>query len=237
MTTSNDLPLVVDLDGTLLTGDMLFESANEYLSGKPWRVLALISPLLTGRAKTKDFLAHRVTPDVSVLPYHAELLHFLREEREAGRRIILATATSYLLADRIAAHLGLFDEVIASDETTNLKSSRKAEALVARFGERGFDYVGNDVADLAVWKVASKALVVSDSSALLTRIGTVERVFPTGHRGGLRSLLRAARPHQWTKNLLVFIPLIASHRFDEPVDVVRHLLRSCCSRLWHPGSM
>ena len=224
MTTSNDVPLVVDLDGTLLTGDMLLESANEYLSGKPWRVFALIRPLLSGRAKTKVFLAKRVTPDVSVLPYHAELLHFLRREQEAGRRIALATATSHPIADRIAAHLGLFDEVIASDETTNLKSSRKAAALVERFGERGFDYVGNDAADLAVWKVASKAFVVSDDSALLARIGTVERVFSSGRRGVLRSLVRAARPHQWTKNLLVFIPLIASHRFGEPVDVVRALV-------------
>ncbi|MBX3099967.1 MAG: UbiA family prenyltransferase [Salinibacterium sp.] len=224
MTTSNDLPLVVDLDGTLLTGDMLFESVNEYLSGKPWRAFALVGPLFAGRPKLKDFLARRVAPDASVLPYNEELLRFLRDEREAGRRIVLATGTSHLIAERISAHLGLVDEVIASDEITNLTASRKATALVERFGERGFDYVGNDAADLAVWKVASKAYVVSDSSALITRIGGVERVFPSGRRGRLRSLVRAVRPHQWTKNLLVFIPLIASHRFGEPVDVVRALV-------------
>ena len=218
------VPLVVDLDGTLLTGDMLLESANEFVAGGPWRAVALIRPLLAGRARTKDFLAKRVTPDVTALPYNEDLLRFLREERAAGRRIVLATASSHLLADAIAAHLGIFDEVLASDERTNLKSERKADLLVERFGAGGFDYVGNDAADFAVWRVAGSALVVSSNPRFVSRVNGVTRVFATARRAPLRAIAAALRPHQWTKNLLIFIPLLSSHRFDVPADVARAVL-------------
>lgn len=224
MTTDIAVPLVVDLDGTLLRGDMLFESANEYLVGTPWRALSLIAPLLAGRATTKDFLARRVAPDVSALPYHEELLRFLRAERKTGRSLVLATATSRLIADPIAAHLGIFDEVIASDETTNLRAALKATALVERFGEGGFDYVGNAAADIPVWTVAAHALIVSDSARLVAKVPNVISMFDTGRRNPLRSVVKAVRPHQWTKNLLLFVPLIASHSFDEPVNLARALV-------------
>jgi len=227
MTSDRAIPLVVDLDGTLLTGDLLLETANEYLAGRPWRAVALLRQLLAGKSKMKDFLAERTAPDVAVLPYNEELLQFLRDERATGRRIVLATASSGILAERIAAHLGVFDEVLASDGTTNLKSARKAAALVERFGDRGFDYVGNDPADLAVWTSASSALVVSRSAGFIARVRRVRevsRVFPPQRRGALRSLLAALRPHQWTKNLLILIPLVASHRFDVPADLARAAL-------------
>jgi len=224
MTTDSAVPLVVDLDGTLLRGDMLLESANEFVAGAPWRAPALIAALLAGRAKLKEFLARRVSPDVTVLPYNTDVLDFLAAERATGRRIVLATASSRLLADRIAAHLGFFDEVLASDETINLKAARKADLLVERFGTAGFDYLGNDSADFAVWKVASSALVVSSNPRFIARVSAVSevsRVFSPQREGAMGSLLAALRPHQWTKNLLIVIPLVASHRFDEPADVLR----------------
>ena len=74
--------------------------------------------------------------------------------RLAGRKLVLATAADQRVAQAVADFLDLFDEVIASDGERNLKGEAKAAALVARFGMRGFSYVGNDSCDLAVWRAA-----------------------------------------------------------------------------------
>ena len=217
-------PLVVDLDGTLLAGDMLFETANEYVSGAPWRAVVLAVRLPSGRARTKEFLAERTTPDVAVLPYNDDVVRFVREQRATGRRIVLATATNQAIAERIAEHLGLFDEVLGSTAADNLKGTAKAEVLVRTFGEGGFVYVGDSAADLAVWRVAAGAVVVSSRPGFVEqvrRVAAVEAVIPKPRHRPLRALAGALRPHQWTKNLLVFIPLLASHRFDVPLDLAR----------------
>ncbi|CAN5225622.1 UbiA family prenyltransferase [soil metagenome] len=224
MTRAPALPLVVDLDGTLLAGDMLLETANEYVAGGPWRAIALVARLGGGRARTKEFLAERTVPDVAVLPYREDVLQYVRNERATGRRTILATATSLVIAERIADHLGLFDEVLGSTAGSNLKGPAKADLLVRTLGRGGFVYVGDSAADLAVWRVAAGAVVVSSRPRFVERVRavtSVEAVIPKPVPRPVRSLLAAVRPHQWTKNLLVVIPLLASHRFDLPLDLAR----------------
>ncbi len=216
--------LVVDLDGTLIRTDMLVESASQFLIQHPFQFFKPLLWLMRGKAVLKTELAHRVHLDVTALPYNADLLDWLRAEKLTGRRLVLATASHRVLAEQVAQHLNLFDEVLATQGDINLKSTAKAQALVDRFGEGGFDYVGNDWPDVQVWAKAHTAHVVDAASSLLSRTqaqGNVGQVFNSNMPSKLVAMLKAMRLHQWMKNLLVFVPLMAAHQF---ADVQRDVL-------------
>lgn len=220
-------PLVVDLDGTLLRTDLLVETASQFAARHPFRALRLVGWLTSGRSALKARLAEKVDVDPAGLPYHQELMHWLREQKAKGRRLVLATASHRLPAERVAEYLGIFDEVLASDESTNLKAGRKRDELVGRYGEGGFDYVGGGAADLAVWKSAHSAYVVSSSARLISRAranGNIAQVFDDGGAAVVRSLVRGMRPAQWVKNILVLVPLFAAHRHEDATSVGRALL-------------
>ena len=219
------LPLCVDLDGTLVHTDTL----HEMLIGacRDWRVLPSL-PLLffSGRAKLKDGLSARLAFDPAHLPFNEPLIAWLREQRATGRRLVLATAASERTAVAVAEHLKLFDEVIATTPTRNLRGAIKADALVERFGAEKFDYVGNDATDLAVWAKAAGAVLVGASPRLRARaqqVARVEREFP--HRDGVgRELFRTLRVHQWSKNLLVFVPVITARAIADVASVKAAML-------------
>jgi 4-hydroxybenzoate polyprenyltransferase/phosphoserine phosphatase len=213
-----DRPLVVDIDGTLAKTDLLAESFFALLSANPLTALAALGSLRGGKAALKRHLAERAALDVAYIPLHETLVAYLQEEKRKGRRIYLASAADRRYVEALAERLGLFDGLFASDGAHNLKSDRKAQALVEAFGEKGFDYVGNDYADLAVWRAAAEVYVV-DAPARLVR--KVRQEFPHATiliptRPRLGSYLRALRPHQWLKNLLIFVPLLAAHDFTVP---------------------
>jgi 4-hydroxybenzoate polyprenyltransferase len=220
------VPLCVDLDGTLVRTDMLWESVAQLLKRRPFDLVLLPFWLLRGRAHLKRQIAARTDVDPRHLPYHHEFIDFLRAERGRGRVLVLATASDDGPAQRIAKHVGLFGEVVASNGATNLRGSNKGRLLSERFGKRGFDYAGNSSVDFAVWSEARQAIVVNAGEGVTRQAGRlteVSRVFnPRG--GGLRAALREMRPHQWVKNLIIFVPLITSHRFVESALVVRALL-------------
>ncbi len=210
------LPLCIDLDGTLVATDTLWESTLALLRTQPLRALLLPVWLASGRAALKRELAQAAPIDVAALPYRTELLAYAAEARAQGRRVVLVTASTRAVAERVAAHTGAFDEVMASDGE-NLKGARKRAALVARFGERGYEYVGDARVDLAVWEGAAAGSLVSDSRALRDALAartTLARVF-AAPAGGASTWLRALRVRQWLKNLLLFLPLLAAHRFNE----------------------
>lgn len=212
------LPLAVDLDGTLIHGDTFFESILAYLGANPLGVIALAGWFTKGRAFVKAKLAG-YAPNADEVPYDARVLAWLREEKTRGRRLALATATDRSIADAVAAHVGLFDDVFASDGVTNLKSARKAEALSAAYPQ-GFVYAGNESADLKVWARAKGAVVVNADAALAERaaaLTTVERVVPD-ERDQRAALEKALRPRQWVKNILVFIPLVAAQGWSNGAD-------------------
>jgi 4-hydroxybenzoate polyprenyltransferase/phosphoserine phosphatase len=217
-------PLVVDLDGTLIRTDMLVESASQFLIQNPFQFFKSLLWLLRGKTVLKTELAERVALDPSALPYNADLLDWLRAEKQSGRRLVLATASHRVLAEQVAQHLNLFDEVLATDGKTNLKSNVKAQALIERFGEGGFDYVGNDWPDVQVWAKAHTAHVVDAPASLLSRAqahGNVGQVFNSAMPSKLVAMLKAMRLHQWMKNLLVFVPLMAAHQYaDASRDVL-----------------
>ncbi len=224
-----DLPLCVDLDGTLIRSDLLIESALALIAHRPLMIFAMFTWLLRGKAHLKREIARRVVLDSSALPYNEPLIAWLREQRNS-RSIVLCTASDGALAEGVATHVGVFDDVLASDGHQNLAGANKGAALVARFGERGFDYVGNAAVDLLVWKHARSAIVV-ESGSMLSRAAEkhtpVERRFVT-QRPGVRTWMKALRVHQWIKNVLVFLPLLAAHRVFDVDAVVRSLLAFVC---------
>ncbi len=211
------VPLCVDLDGTLVRTDVLWESMALLLKRRPWDWLLMPFWLLRGRAHLKRQIAARTDLDPAHLPYHHEFIEFLRAERGKGRAIILATAADGQPAQAISKHVGLFSEVVASNGATNLRGSHKVRALTERFGRRGFDYAGNSSVDLAVWSEARRAIVVNASEGVARRAGKVAEVSRVFHprTSGPGAVLRELRPHQWIKNLIIFVPLVTSHRFVE----------------------
>ena len=208
-----DIPLCVDLDGTLIRSDILVESALSLLGRNPLYLLAYGYWLLRGKARLKREIAERAALDVSTLPYDARVLAWVSSE--SGRRdIVLCTASDQKVAHSVAGHLGVFSEVFASDGVCNLSGVRKAAALSGRFGLRGFDYAGNGWVDLRVWKHARRAIVVNAGTWLTRTVQgrhEVEKVFPSERRP-LHAWIKALRLYQWLKNALVFLPLLAAHK-------------------------
>jgi 4-hydroxybenzoate polyprenyltransferase len=219
-----DLPLCIDLDGTLIYTDTL---ADGIVTGAgPAVALALLRLPLDGRAALKARVAAASPIDAASLPYNQALLDYLHEQHAAGRYLVLATAADRTIAAAVADHLGFFDEVIASDGERNLKGEVKAQALCERFGERGFAYAGNEASDLAVWKRAGAAILVDVPQRVARRVDCdlpVEATLPGPGRSP-RTLLRAMRPHQWLKNLLVLTPIFTAHAVAEPQAWISALL-------------
>lgn len=214
----NTFPLVVDLDGTLINTDMLHESALKLLSKNPISALKLPYWLSQGKAMLKAKLAARTSIDASTLPYNQKLLDWLNEQQKTGRKLILCTASHISIATAIAKHLNVFDEIIASDNTTNLSGEKKAQLLEQRFGLAGFDYAGNAWADIAVWKRARRAIVVNASSSLTKKAQQhceVEETFPA-NKLKWTIYRKVLRMHQWLKNSLLFIPIFAAHQLTNP---------------------
>ena len=207
-------PLVVDLDGTLLRSDLLLETGLAFVRHRPFKALRLFKWLVKGKAALKANLARAVDIDVTVLPYHPAVLDLVNSARKSGRKVVLATASHISLAERIAEHLGIFDQVLASDEKVNLSSHRKRDLLVEHFGVKGFDYVGNSSDDLSVWEVARDAYVVNPERGVERRaqaIGNVKEVM-LSNVAGVKDWRKALRLHQWMKNILIFVPLLAAHQ-------------------------
>jgi len=217
-----DVPLCVDLDGTLLRSDLLWESIAILLREKPWLAFALPFWLLQGKAALKRKILEKIHVPVDSLPYHHELIDWLRVEKAQGRMLVLATASDRIVVEKVAAHLDLFDLVLSSDGARNLKGTAKLAELKARFGNQ-FDYVGDAAVDLAIWRECRHAILVDPSqqvAAAALASARVERTF-TSRRPLLPLILRQMRPHQWMKNLLVFVPLITSHQFTHPPLLVK----------------
>ena len=221
---STSVPLCVDLDGTVIYSDLLFESLAWVLGRKPWLLLLTPFWLLSGRAVLKRRLAEAVGLDPAALPYNHAVLDWLRSEKLAGRTLILATAADERLARSVADFLGIFDQIAASNGVDNLKAGVKL-ALLEKLIAGPFDYVGNSPADLPLWSKCREAIVANASPSLIERArakANVTRVFPRDPRA-ISSLLRCLRPHQWLKNLLVFLPLIAAHRLFDVVGLFKAL--------------
>ncbi|MCV0397912.1 MAG: UbiA family prenyltransferase [Rhizobiaceae bacterium] len=207
------MPLAVDLDGTLIATDLLWEGLFLLLRRNPLAFFLVPLWLMKGPARLKHEIAERVDIDAETLPYRTELVERLRAERSMGRRIVLATGTPRKFADRIAAHLGVFDLVLASDADHNMTSHRKCKALHEAFGDGGFDYAGNSRHDLACFDGAREAIVVApDRPARRWQARHGGELLP-GERPRLKTIVKMLRCHQWLKNVLIAVPMVLDHAY------------------------
>ncbi|SPH24639.1 Decaprenyl-phosphate phosphoribosyltransferase [Defluviimonas aquaemixtae] len=207
-------PLVLDVDGTFLKTDMLFETFWAGLGHDPGATLKATLANFTRPERLKAELAAIAPLRTDLLPVNSEVADLALRSRMAGREVVLASASDRSLVARLAEEYGLSDTVFASDGEINLKGAAKAGALVTAYGERGFDYAGDSAADIPVWEQAENALVVGrvNSARALTAEGRNVVELDGGWHPA--ALLRAMRPHQWVKNVLLFLAMIAAHRFD-----------------------
>lgn len=222
--------LCVDLDGTLIRSDMLLESLCHTLKRKPWSVFQMPFWLMKGRAHLKQRLAEGTKINAALLPYHVELLEFLKAEHQGGRKIALATASDESLARSVAEHLGIFSEVHASNGTVNLKGKHKLSRLIGAYGDSGFDYAGNESADLSVWERSAEVIIVGPESSFRDKLpkNVSVRTFPPPNVSAVKTLLRALRVHQWVKNLLLFVPLLMAHRVADPAALSASFVAFIC---------
>jgi len=213
--------LCVDLDRTLVKTDILLESVLVLFRTQPWRIFLLPFWLLSGKAYLKTQLASRVDIDVSVLPYNEDVIEFIRAEKSKGRNIVLVTATNRAYAEQVAEYLGLFSEVISSDEEVNLKSTKKRKKLDLLYGEKCYDYIGDSSADIVVWQGAKKSFLVGSkrkNSFFESRGVFFDKVFSNdanNFSNRAKIWIRALRIHQWAKNILIFVPLFLSYRVND----------------------
>lgn len=221
---SRDAPLAVDLDGTLVATDLLWESVFVLLKKNLLFVFLLPVWLLSGKANLKQQIASRISIDAKLLPYRQDFLEYLRHEHSLGRRLVLATAAAEPLARTVATELGIFESVYATSGKTNLSSHHKAQLLSEKFGRNGFDYAGNDRADIAVFAVAREVIVVApDRAAARFQKQNGSRLFEAD-KTGVKPYLKMLRVHQWLKNLLVFVPAILSHTIFYPEIMLASIL-------------
>lgn len=190
-----------------------------FVRSHPLQLFKPLGWLTKSKATLKEGLALATDIDVSVLPYDPQVIDFIKAEKLTGRQIVLATASHTTLAERIAVHLQLFDVVMASDSERNLSAHRKRDLLIEHYGEQGFDYMGNSHDDMLVWAAARTAYVVNPESGVEKKAraqGNVAEVIKS-NVSGPRDWLKALRMHQWMKNILIFVPLLASHQLTNPL--------------------
>lgn len=220
------VPLVIDLDGTLLQSDLLAESFLGLLKQSFFSVLKVPVWLTSGKAAFKAKIAQIVDLDISVLPFNKEILEWLRQEKATGRKLILSTASNEKYANQVAEYLGIFDEVHASDMYYNLTSTHKRDRCVELYGEHGFDYAGNSMADISVWRASARAIVVHPGPGVLGRaqnVADIQRVFEKSEKQ-IYACVKALRIHQWLKNFLIFMPLLAGHFFLDSSLLIKAIL-------------
>ena len=220
-TQSSQPPLCVDLDGTLIASDSLFESFLTLLRESPVQAIKSLWSLKKGKAAFKEAVVSGIDFDPASLPYNQSVLDYLKT-KSADRELILVTGASSVIAKRVAEHLQIFSRVMASSGDTNLTGNTKSNRLVEEFGEGNFDYIGNDEADLDVWPQARKKLVVSRQGGFLDKCREqfevdhhFERVSPKA-----RDWIKMLRIHQWVKNLLIFVPFLLNHGVGDTPGII-----------------
>ena len=209
------IPLVLDLDHTLLRTDTLYETFLAFLKQNPFNLFRVFLWVLQGRPVLKRRLGEGTDLAVDGLPLNQDVVALAEQAYANGRQVVIATAADESVAQKVAARLSMPVEVRASDGVKNLKGQKKAEALVAEF-PNGFDYAGDSRADLPVWQAARKAILVGASSGTkkkATANGNVDQVIPG--RSALKALVKAMRLHQWSKNGLIFVPAVLSGKIFE----------------------
>ncbi len=233
---SRSVPLYVDLDGTLVATDLLWEGVVLLLRSSPGRIWGAITALLRGRAALKAAVAESAVPDPETLPYRPETLALIREAQAQGRPVILATAAAEPHARAVAEHIGGFAAILSSTPERNLTGRTKL-AAIQEHAKGSFDYAGDERRDLPIMAAARTSYLVApagQSPRPISRNQAPPILIPRASR--LRSFVRAMRPHQWSKNLLVFAPALLAHRVLDPQIFLRCAIAFVCFSLAASGT-
>lgn len=219
--------LFVDLDNTLLATDVLWESI--FLLMKRYPLVALLLPLwvLRGKVYLKQRIVQYVRPLPHLLPLNSSVVQFLQQQKEQGRTIVLATASHRIMAEPIARHVGLFDDILATTDGVNLGGSAKLAAMKEYAGKRDFEYIGDRGVDIPIWRECAGALVVNPTPSLERRAGVSFTHRFHEKRATLATYLKALRVHQWAKNFLLFLPLLMAHKLSDFSLILQCALAFC----------
>lgn len=214
-------PFIVDLDETLCRTDTLHEALLRLLVRQPLALARLWGPLLAGKAAFKAHVATHSIVSADSLPLDQDVLDLIGKARDNGQPVLLVSASDQRQVSAIADHLGLFDEAIGTGAEDangqNLSGQRKADFLIERYGAGQFDYVGDCSVDIPVWQAARTAYAVAPSAGLTDRARAKDVILtPVGSAAGpaWKPYVKALRPHQWVKNVLVFLPMLAAQQLD-----------------------
>ncbi len=213
--TTYSVPLCIDLDGTLVKTDTLYELFLVFLRTGGKNIILLPAWLAKGKANFKYKLAEQVLLDPAILPYHTGIINYICREKKGGRTIILVTAASKQLALCVADFLGFFDEILASSREHNLRGEAKLACLLARFGNKGFDYAGNDHTDIVIWKQARTAILVNPEPGVVLRVlldNTNHLILDERSKSRQHALAACLGSQHWVINLIIFLPWLSSHR-------------------------
>lgn len=225
---SSRAPLYVDLDGTLIKSDLLIESFLELLKRNLLYIFLMPLWLLSGKANLKQQIARRVTLRADLLPYNTQLVQYLRDQKEQGRKLVLISASDQVLVDEVAAHLDIFERAIGSDGHRNCAGTQKLARIQAL--DTRFVYAGDNKVDLPIWEHADAAITVNLQPSLEQQVLARTHIEQQCNfaSGTLKSYVHALRLHQWLKNTLVFLPLALAHQLDNPALILNALLAFLC---------
>lgn len=219
-------PIVVDLDGTLLKTDLLYEQIFKIITQNPRAIPKAFCAIFRGKTYFKATLANLTELDPSLLPVNRRLIQWLDEQRHLNKNVFLATGSHKQIAQKVADHVGGFTDVFTTQDHLNLTGKAKAQFLVDSFGKNGFVYVGNSTDDLHVWSQAHAAILCHAGSRLTKKVSKIcpNSIQLNESQFGLMSFLKEIRIHQWMKNFLIFIPVLSAHGWNQPALIVNALL-------------
>lgn len=211
--------LICDLDECLIKTDALYEQWVSLLKTKPLFFFLSFFWLLKGKAYFKHQIASHTSFKAHLLPYREEVIKLIKSYRTQGKGpVILASASPLPWVQAVANHLGIFDKTIGSTEHKNLKGSKKLQAIKEVIGNGSFSYIGDHVADLALWNESTEIIAINPSEHLKSKISALKRhtQFIEDKSSPWKLLIKQIRPHQWVKNALVFLPALAGHKLTAP---------------------
>jgi 4-hydroxybenzoate polyprenyltransferase/phosphoserine phosphatase len=218
--------VAVDLDGTLIKSDILYDSLILFVKNNFFQSYMLFIWLFKGKAYLKTKLAKNICPIIEFLPYNEQLLVKLRKMKAQGAYLVLATATHHTIAEKIAAHLAIFDEVVATSGDVNMAAENKRDCLNKKFGSKQYSYFGNSSDDYAVWDNSKDVHIVNAAAKVLTKSLSLYDVKTVVERemSFVKTFIKAIRVHQWMKNALIFVPLLASHQITDPAMLINGVI-------------
>ena len=229
--------IFVDLDGTLIRTDLFVESALVFLKENPLNLFRLLRWLAKGRSVAKTMLARRIHVDARSLPYERELIEYLEARRAQGARVVLATASHRSYARKVARHLGIFDDVIATSARRNRKGSTKLRAIERWAQDEPFAYAGDSNADRPIWNAAAANIHVNSSRSDVAQSASRKKLELSirSRSSIMKSFVAGMRMHQYAKNGLIVVPLFTSHSYGELSSLVAVVWAVVCFSLCASG--